>query len=263
MQHMFNGRSHGQNTKLSMNVRNARLLLLSLLIAVVLSTAAVTLFLCNVTRAHGAVQMSLKISKTGTKSGAPSRKAGPGAAAAHAASVNTQVDRSLAAAFQRPAAGSPLPTGKFVSQLGQDKYIDDFLHGMTDGFFVESGAHNGFDISNTLFFEANRNWTGLLVEANPALFDTLMSNCNRTQSIAINACLSPSGKQEKLEFALGGFIGGLTGFMSESHKQRMRNEVQAAGASQPDNTGKTVGVTCWPLHEMMAALGRKKIDYWR
>ncbi|WIA36627.1 hypothetical protein OEZ86_007914 [Tetradesmus obliquus] len=134
---------------------------------------------------------------------------------------------------------------------------------MTGGFFVESGAHDGTSLSNTVFLEANRNWTGLLVEANPELFEMLMSSSNRTASRAINACLSPSGKREVLDFALGGFLGGLTGYMSEAHDHRMKSEIKAAGdAAGPTNTGKTVSVTCWPLHEMMAALGKTRVDYW-
>ncbi|WIA16431.1 hypothetical protein OEZ85_013119 [Tetradesmus obliquus] len=134
---------------------------------------------------------------------------------------------------------------------------------MASGFFVESGAHDGTSLSNTVFLEANRNWTGLLVEANPELFEMLVSSSNRTASTAINACLSPSGKREVLDFALGGFLGGLTGYMSEAHDHRMKSEIKAAGdAAGPTNTGRTVSVTCWPLHEMMAALGKTRVDYW-
>jgi hypothetical protein len=83
-----------------------------------------------------------------------------------------------------------------------------------------------------------------------------MTTCNRTASVAIHACLSPTGKKEALDFVLGGLIGGLSGFMSDAHKQRMHNETKAAGSSAgPTNTGESIAVTCWPLHDMMAALG--------
>jgi len=35
------------------------------------------------------------------------------------------------------------------------------------GFFIEIGSYDGESLSNTLFFEMRRNWTGLLIEANP------------------------------------------------------------------------------------------------
>ena len=39
-----------------------------------------------------------------------------------------------------------------------------------DGFFVEAGAHNGVEASNTLYFEKKMGWKGLLVEPNPDTF---------------------------------------------------------------------------------------------
>ena len=38
------------------------------------------------------------------------------------------------------------------------------------GFFIEAGAYNGVELSNTLYFEKNLGWTGLLVEPNPDAF---------------------------------------------------------------------------------------------
>ena len=37
------------------------------------------------------------------------------------------------------------------------------------GFFVEAGANDGIQQSNTLYFEKHRNWRGILIEADPAL----------------------------------------------------------------------------------------------
>ena len=44
----------------------------------------------------------------------------------------------------------------------------------TNGFFFEAGAYDGVIASNTLLFETRRNWTGLLVEANPDNYDALL-----------------------------------------------------------------------------------------
>jgi hypothetical protein len=244
------------------NVFRARLLLLAIITAAVLLTAVTTLYACKASSTQSMVRLT--ISSRTTSSSAVPASSSSAAAATLDNSQQHETQWPPASAFKTPAAGSPLPTGKYSSQIGQDKFIDNLLHGMTNGFFVESGAHDGTVISNTVFLEANRNWTGLLVEANPVLFETLMSRSNRTASAAINACLSPTGKREVLDFALGGFLGGLSGFMSEAHKQRMQGEIQAAGnTADPTNTGKTISVTCWPLHEMMAALGRTTVDYWR
>jgi len=53
------------------------------------------------------------------------------------------------------------------SQSGQSKIVANLLKEQKRGFFVECGAYDGEEISNTLFLERNLNWTGLLIEADP------------------------------------------------------------------------------------------------
>ncbi|KAF6258678.1 hypothetical protein COO60DRAFT_1691647 [Scenedesmus sp. NREL 46B-D3] len=94
------------------------------------------------------------------------------------------------------------------------------------GFFVESGAYTGVGLSNTLFLEATRGWTGLLVEANPHLFADIVHNSNRTNSVAINACVSPAAQPLVLPFRAAGPLSGLVQHMSEAHLQRIASDVQ-------------------------------------
>jgi FkbM family methyltransferase len=56
----------------------------------------------------------------------------------------------------------------YYSQWGQDRWLEEnIFKGKRQGIFVEIGVLNGISDSNTAFFEFERNWTGLLVEANP------------------------------------------------------------------------------------------------
>ena len=48
-----------------------------------------------------------------------------------------------------------------------------FKNRIRNGFFIEAGAYDGEISSNTLFFELKQNWTGLLVEPNPDVFQML------------------------------------------------------------------------------------------
>jgi hypothetical protein len=57
-------------------------------------------------------------------------------------------------------------------------------------FFIEVGANDGEFFSNTLWFERNWNWTGLLIEPDKATFSKLVSK-NRKAWLA-NVCLAPS-----------------------------------------------------------------------
>ena len=52
-------------------------------------------------------------------------------------------------------------------------FIDKLLNKRRNGFFVECGAADGRH-SQTQFLEMNRNWTGLLVEANQRFFRELL-----------------------------------------------------------------------------------------
>lgn len=56
-----------------------------------------------------------------------------------------------------------------------------------NGFFVEAGANNGIDQSNTIQLENNFGWSGLLIEPNTFKFNQCISN--RPKSICENYAL--------------------------------------------------------------------------
>lgn len=63
-----------------------------------------------------------------------------------------------------------MPSVSFYSQTGEDLeiYIDFFKDEPVDnGVYVEVGAGNGIEFSNTLFFHQTLGFKGLLIEANP------------------------------------------------------------------------------------------------
>ena len=57
-------------------------------------------------------------------------------------------------------------------QFGQPEFLDQviFKRAVKDGFFIEAGADDFERDSNTLLFEIEHNWTGLLVEPNPVAY---------------------------------------------------------------------------------------------
>ena len=59
----------------------------------------------------------------------------------------------------------------FASQMGQDKYLWEEIFKKNpqfgQGFFIEFGARNGIEHSNTYFYEKELGWKGLLAEAMP------------------------------------------------------------------------------------------------
>ena len=87
------------------------------------------------------------------------------------------------------------------------------LYGMADrldrhldrrpGFFVEAGANDGFDQSNTYHLEREHGWTGLLVEAVPEL--CALAVAERPRSRVVNCALVASGDDRaEVEIRYGG-----------------------------------------------------------
>ena len=66
--------------------------------------------------------------------------------------------------------------GKSKSQLRQDLFVLSELGLKTNGFFVEFGATNGVDLSNTHLLETTFQWSGILAEPARCWHDSLRHN---------------------------------------------------------------------------------------
>ena len=131
---------------------------------------------------------------------------------------------------------------KDFSQVGQSWKVDHLLKHKKGGFFIECGASNGEQFSNTLYFEITKNWTGLLIEPNPYFFNQLLEKHRKAYSL--NACLSISNTTGKAVFQLKGVFGSLL-----------------KSSQQQDETVKTTEVQCFPLLSILLALGNPVVDY--
>ena len=65
-------------------------------------------------------------------------------------------------------------------QLGQPKIINEqiFKNKIKNGFYVEAGAYDGELFSNSLFYEVEKGWNGLLVEPHPDAFNKMKKGVN-------------------------------------------------------------------------------------
>lgn len=51
---------------------------------------------------------------------------------------------------------------QYFSQFEQDKFLNEkFFKNKKNGVFIDIGAHNGINLSNTYFFEKKLNWRGI------------------------------------------------------------------------------------------------------
>jgi FkbM family methyltransferase len=90
----------------------------------------------------------------------------------------------------------------FKSQVGQDKWVVDFFAAKEGGYFLDIGAHNGVDLSNSYYLEKKLGWNGICVEADPDLFEVLKNN---RECICVNVAASDSSG--KIKFLKDGFSG--------------------------------------------------------
>lgn len=112
------------------------------------------------------------------------------------------------------------------SQNGEDmELLKKYFGGMRGGTFMELGALDGQTYSNTLFFEQHMGWHGVLIEANPDLFEKLQKD--RFQSVAVHAAVC--GEERVLHWASNRetpAVNGLIELMSAKHRARWFPKVQ-------------------------------------
>ena len=94
---------------------------------------------------------------------------------------------------------------KYYSQIGQDKYyIENIINHKMNGYFVDVGANNGINLSNTYALEKDYSWKGLCIEVDDDLFEELKLNRNCK---VVNECVySTSGELKTLQVPLANEI---------------------------------------------------------
>jgi FkbM family methyltransferase len=67
--------------------------------------------------------------------------------------------------------------GQIFNGIPVDKFLhDNYFKDKRDGFFIECGAADGFNLSCCKFFEETMGWQGINVEASPTKFKKLVEN---------------------------------------------------------------------------------------
>jgi len=120
----------------------------------------------------------------------------------------------------------------YHSQYGQDRFLDqEIFRGYRRGVFVEVGAWDGVDLSNTVFFEREREWTGLAIEPLPDRYQQLVAN--RTCKPLNVAISETEGEAEFL--AISGptsMLSGLVNSYDPRHVNRINREATELGAEK-------------------------------
>jgi len=88
--------------------------------------------------------------------------------------------------------------GGYYSINKLDKQLEKYLD-YDNGFFVELGANDGVAQSNSLYFEQQRGWKGVLVEPSPHNFIQCKLNRGSQNFIFCNACVDFNYKERYVD----------------------------------------------------------------
>jgi len=136
----------------------------------------------------------------------------------------------------------PIEKLNTFGQFGQPEFLDKviFKGAVKDGFFIEAGAGDFEEDSNTLLFELKHNWTGLLVEPNPIIYPKGFTTHRKSWASPI--CLGMEESPHMALFSQMAVEGGTAGLVQEPKED-------------------TYEIQCFPLYSMIMALGNKTINY--
>lgn len=139
----------------------------------------------------------------------------------------------------------------FYSQHGEDRILHEHF-GSAAGFFVEVGASNGIDLSNTYFFE-KAGWTGVLVEANP---DTAaLCQTNRPRSVVFNCAAVGPESVGRTSFTV---VEGNTDYSALSVDQDL---IRNVGRWTGNSGVRNVQVEARTLDELLDSAPSPKINF--
>lgn len=147
-----------------------------------------------------------------------------------------------------------------MGQYGQVIDLIELLGKQDKGFFIEAGAYDGEEYSNSLYFEMKKTWKGLLVEPNPDALEQLLTK-NRKAHI-FPRCLSTKKTPEVVEFDAAGLIGGIIHDGKEPGGTTFDPKVFS---NVPENhyvnhNRRTIRLQCFPLYSVLMALGNPTVD---
>lgn len=146
-----------------------------------------------------------------------------------------------------------------MSQLSQDKIVDEYLGGKRSGVFVDIGAYDGVTFSNTLMLERERDWTGICIEPLPDICAELRKN---RRCLCVQACIGnrEEGAVEFLavesEAARARMLSGVLSEYDPRHLARVDDELNQFGGSKG-----VIRVPMRHLHAVLHEYGIGNVDY--
>ena len=114
------------------------------------------------------------------------------------------------------------PTFSRPSLNNLDRKLEKYLN-FKNGFFIEAGANDGYNQSNTYYLEKFLGWRGILVEAIPSLYEKC--KCTRSHSSVYNyALVSQEFTNNFVEMHYANLMSVVEGSLKNSESQKKHLE---------------------------------------
>jgi len=140
----------------------------------------------------------------------------------------------------------------FHAQFGEDRILAEHFAGQM-GYFVEVGAYDGVEYSNTCHFE-KLGWSGLLVEADPELAEKCRKS--RPRSAIANCAAVATGGPKEISFDVVEGHRGLSGV--EVNMDFVRS---LTGRSAEEIKIRRITVPALTLDEILEKNGGREISF--
>lgn len=144
---------------------------------------------------------------------------------------------------------------KYYSQLGQDKFIDEFFSQKSEGFFVDIGAHDPIEGSNSYFFENQRNWSGICIEPQINLFEKIKE---KRKCMCLNYAVSNKNGVSEF-YTIDGYSNALSG-LRENYDKKHVDRIEREINSQGGKINKSYVLTK-KLQDIFDECGIKEVDF--
>ena len=157
----------------------------------------------------------------------------------------------------------------YYARSGQDKYLDEnVFKGKKNGVYVDLGAYDGIESSNTLYFEESCGWSGICVEPLPSAFEKLKKNRNCiclnkcaadyngvSKFMHVNPSICPPSPREKGRTSNYEKMSGLINYYSYEHIEIIDNIIDTYGGEK-----NIFESECMDINDILKLLDGQNID---
>ena len=138
------------------------------------------------------------------------------------------------------------------SANGRHMFLDKLFHHRRKGIYVQIGANSSELTLNTLFLENERQWTGMIVETNPYVFESVAHTVKK--AFIINCCIGKYNSELNFSaVALEESAKHSATYLHHHHRSAL-NDMKVL------RYGDVITIKCFPLQDLLTAGDVDRID---